>query len=267
MKDIQSLDEFQASRKTLNEGAAEVKANQKKITDILVDAGYVDGGEFWFVGSKTIQCDGKQNATMVWKTLDADGIKCHVDKNDVDVVLESTIEALVVFLQENLKGEDCALTGSCVTIQESTAQPIDIRAVVDRFNADHGTRYRVKPGEGREGDPKYVVEAETRAEAIEETVIMRASKPKFDVTSSAKSIAARLEASGLIKRMDTMSLEGIKDEFGAILQDKDGTHASDATRRKWMDILAQARNKVSLMFSITNLYLGGANMKVDPKSY
>ncbi len=178
------------------------------------------------------------------------------------------LQKLAEFLEPKMKDDHpYADGGSCVVVQETEEQPASIQKHVDEFNKKFGSSYKVKPGEGRkegDGDPKFVIESMTERDAIDETVIMKASAPKFDVTTSAKSIAARV--TDLIGRMNAMSMEAIRDEFKMILTSGD-THASDPTRRKWLDIASNARNKFSLMKSITDLYLAAANMKVDPNSY
>lgn len=105
--------------------------------------------------------------------------------------------------------------------------------------------------------------AMTDDDAVEETVVMTPTRgDKFDITTSAKSVAGRVEA--LIGVMGTLSYEGIRDQFLAIINDP-GTHASDATRNKWRDTVRTAPGKVALMRAITNLYLKAANLGVDPK--
>lgn len=85
----------------------------------------------------------------------------------------------------------------------------------------------------------------------------------FDVTKSKSSIAAKVEP--LIGKMEKMSLDEIKAEFNKIVNDKE-THASDATRAKWKDVLSKhGNNKVKLMFAISNLYLAGARLAVESK--
>lgn len=102
--------------------------------------------------------------------------------------------------------------------------------------------------------------AMTDDDAVEETVVMKPGPAKFDVTTSSKSIAGKLEA--FIAVMGTLSFEAIREKFLSVVNDPD-THASDATRAKWVEAARKATNKVGMMRTITNLYLAGANLKVD----
>lgn len=118
-----------------------------------------------------------------------------------------------------------------------------------------------KAPKGLTGATESPAPAMTDDEAVEETVIVRATGgDKFDITTSAKSVAGRVEA--LIGQMSTMSFEAIKAQFLMILEDPT-THASEATRNKWMEIATKARGKVDIMRSITNLYLKAANLGVE----
>ena len=84
---------------------------------------------------------------------------------------------------------------------------------------------------------------------------------KFDITKDKKSVAGRLE--DFIGKMGGLEFEDIKAGFLAILNDEDGTHASDAVRNKWKDVISKSRNKVMLMHAITNLYLKAAQLGLD----
>ena len=81
----------------------------------------------------------------------------------------------------------------------------------------------------------------------------------IDLSLQERSITARVEP--LIGKMSRMNLDQIKEAFKGILDDET-TYASDHTRKKWLDTISQARSKDKLMFSITNLYLAGADMSV-----
>ncbi len=98
------------------------------------------------------------------------------------------------------------------------------------------------------------------ASMVDEKSMIGPMSSKIDLSNSAKSITARVQ--GLIGRMATMSFEAIRDEFSKILSDG-GTHASDSTRSKWMAVISNARGKVDIMRSITNLYLKGAGLGVE----
>lgn len=118
-----------------------------------------------------------------------------------------------------------------------------------------------KGSKGLTGATESPAPAMTDDDAVEETVVVRATGgDKFDITTNAKSVAGRVEA--LIGQMGTMSFEAIKDQFLMILKDP-STHASEATRNKWLEIAAKARGKVDIMRSITNLYLKAANLGVE----
>lgn len=94
---------------------------------------------------------------------------------------------------------------------------------------------------------------------VVETVIMRPTAPKFDVTTSKRSVAGKLEE--LIGHMGAMEEPAIRAAFTEILTSPD-THASPQTRAKWTDAMRKAVGKKSLMFLITNVYMGGANLRV-----
>jgi hypothetical protein len=96
---------------------------------------------------------------------------------------------------------------------------------------------------------------------MDETVVMRGTHgDKYDITKNKRSIAGKLE--DLIGRMDKMAFPDLKSEVEHILKDED-THASKATRKKWLDIVAKTFDKNRLMQSISNLYLKAANLGVN----
>lgn len=94
----------------------------------------------------------------------------------------------------------------------------------------------------------------------ENVMLKRPKGNNFDVTKSEKSISARLEP--LFQHMDGMDFETLKNKFKAILEDPT-THASEQTRKKWLDTLKTITGKNRLMSVLSNLYLAGANMKVE----
>lgn len=94
----------------------------------------------------------------------------------------------------------------------------------------------------------------------ENVMLKRPKGNSFDVTKSEKSISARLEP--LFHHMDGMDFETLKNKFKSILEDPT-THASDQTRKKWLDTLKTITGKNRLMGVLSNLYLAGANMKVE----
>lgn len=102
---------------------------------------------------------------------------------------------------------------------------------------------------------------ESEAKRLNEMVTLSKKKSGRDITGNKKSIAGRLE--NLIGTMGQMSYSDLKDAFRRILTDEEGTNASPETRKKWLDVLEKSAGKVSLMSTITNIYLGGANLKVD----
>lgn len=93
--------------------------------------------------------------------------------------------------------------------------------------------------------------------SINESIIKKTSKPKYDITQSEKSLASAVAP--LISKMEIMPLPDLKTEFTNILKDP-SVHASEATRKKWFDTLTKATNKYSLMSAITNLYLKAAKL-------
>jgi hypothetical protein len=100
---------------------------------------------------------------------------------------------------------------------------------------------------------------------LNETVVMKTSRPQFDVTSNKKSIAGKVEP--LISKMGNMTPEEIKAEFLAILNDPT-TNASEQVRNKWKNVVnalsgAPAYVKNRLMQTISNLYLAGARLGVS----
>jgi len=95
---------------------------------------------------------------------------------------------------------------------------------------------------------------------VNETVVMTASRPKFDVSKSKTSLAGRLE--DFISKMSNLAYEDIKSTFLSIVSDPT-TQASDQTRNKWKNAINQIRGKAPLMTAITNLYLKAANMGVN----
>lgn len=94
----------------------------------------------------------------------------------------------------------------------------------------------------------------------ENVMLKRPKGNQFDVTKSEKSIASQLEP--LFKQMDSMDFETLKNKFKSILEDPT-THASEQTRKKWLDTLKTINGKNRLMQVLGNLYLAGANMKVE----
>ena len=84
--------------------------------------------------------------------------------------------------------------------------------------------------------------------------------PKIDLSLQERTITARVEP--LIAKMGTLSLDEIKKEFSAILNDPT-TYASDITRNKWKNSIRDATHKNKLMFTITNLYLAGSNLSAN----
>jgi len=84
--------------------------------------------------------------------------------------------------------------------------------------------------------------------------------PEIDLSLQERSITARVEP--LIAKMGTMTLEEIKKDFSAILNDPT-TYASELTRNKWKNALRDAQHKNKLMFTITNLYLAGSNLSAN----
>ena len=97
-------------------------------------------------------------------------------------------------------------------------------------------------------------------ENITEQVVMKASRPKFDITKEKHSIAAQVEP--LIGTMEKMPIEEIKDKFLSVLNDP-STYASNQVISKWKQVIQSAKNKISLMQTITNLYLKAAQMGVN----
>ena len=81
----------------------------------------------------------------------------------------------------------------------------------------------------------------------------------IDLSLQERSITARVEP--LISNMSRMNLDQIKEAFQTILNDET-TYASEHTRKKWLDTIKNSTNKNKLMFTITNLYLAGADMSV-----
>lgn len=94
---------------------------------------------------------------------------------------------------------------------------------------------------------------------INETFVSRPKKPKFDITQSETSLASAVAP--LIAKMDTLAFPDLKNEFTNILKNPE-VHASEATRRKWSDVIVRATSKFSLMNAITNLYLKAARLGI-----
>jgi hypothetical protein len=89
---------------------------------------------------------------------------------------------------------------------------------------------------------------------------MNEYKNNFDVTKSPTSIAAKVEP--LIGQMEKMNAEEIRKKFSEVVNDPK-THASDKVRAKWNQAIRFAKDKLSLMKTITNLYLAGARLAVN----
>jgi hypothetical protein len=87
-----------------------------------------------------------------------------------------------------------------------------------------------------------------------------ALRNNFDVTTNPTSIAAKVEP--LIGTMNKMTLEQIKESFAVVLYDPETT-VSNQTRNKWINVLNDNKNKTSLMFAISNLYLAAARLKTN----
>jgi hypothetical protein len=81
----------------------------------------------------------------------------------------------------------------------------------------------------------------------------------YDLSKTKHSITAKVES--LIGRMEKMDDLEIRREFADILSAED-THVSDTTKKKWFGAMATQKSKNSLMRMISNLYLGGCNLKV-----
>jgi hypothetical protein len=100
-----------------------------------------------------------------------------------------------------------------------------------------------------------------KAERLNESVTLSKRSAPRDITKDDKSIAGRVK--NLIGEMGQMSYEDLKNAFRNIVTDEEGTNASPETRAKWIQALAKSTGKVSLMQTITNIYLGGAGWKLD----
>lgn len=93
-----------------------------------------------------------------------------------------------------------------------------------------------------------------------ETVIMRASRPKHDVSQEPKSIAGQLET--FISKMGGLTYDAIKSKFEEILYNPE-TSVSKATQNKWQTVIDKVKNKMGIMQVITNLYLAAGNLGVN----
>lgn len=85
---------------------------------------------------------------------------------------------------------------------------------------------------------------------------------RYDVTKAEKSISGQVEI--LISEMQQMRYEDIKSQFLRIVNDEE-TQASKETRYKWNQAASRSKDKNSLMYTITNLYLAGARLAVGKK--
>ena len=80
----------------------------------------------------------------------------------------------------------------------------------------------------------------------------------YNLSNNEHTLTARVKI--LIGRMSDLSDSEIKQEFTEILHSPD-THASEATRTKWMQVMNEARGRVALMMAICNLHLAGDNLR------
>ncbi len=85
---------------------------------------------------------------------------------------------------------------------------------------------------------------------------------KIDLSKTKTSITAKVES--LIGNMQNLTHMQIQEELLNILENPE-THASPETRSKWKTSILAKKNKTSLMYLITNLYLAGANLSTNPK--
>ena len=106
----------------------------------------------------------------------------------------------------------------------------------------------------------------TAGEPTNETVIVKPTKHKPDITKTGKSLASAVEP--LIQRMANMDFPSLQTAFTEVLRDT-AVSASDEVRNKWSEVVRNSKSKFSLMQAITNLYLKAANLgvseSVDPK--
>ena len=93
----------------------------------------------------------------------------------------------------------------------------------------------------------------------------KAYGPKFDTTTSEKSLATNVEP--LIGRMGSMAVNEIAAEFMRVLEDP-AVHVSDKTKNKCKDVIQRCGgNKTGLMMAISNMYLAGARLAVESESF
>ena len=83
---------------------------------------------------------------------------------------------------------------------------------------------------------------------------------KFDISrGTSQSIAAKLEP--IFPIMSKMTVVQLKDKFTNILNDHD-TKVSDHTKNFWLQQMSTRKTATEMMFMLSNLYLGGANLHV-----